>query len=241
LYNPEDVVRLRLIAEALALGLRAGQIVPASVTTLKEILRKAPLQTETETLLTHARNMNIAGMDRALSLAFTAKGLDAFLTEELGPFLYKLGEEWAAGEVDVHQEHFASNRARAFLEGIWRPLANGRGQPIVLATLPGERHDLGLHMAACVIVSENIPVLFLGSEVPISSLNQSIVDLKPRAVMLGVTQHTSESNKALVQNLVKMLPENHPVFLGGEAAGVDLGLPVMSTLVELRVWCQFSR
>ncbi len=237
LYNSEDVTRLRLIAEALTLGLRAGQIVPASRSTLTKMLSRTASQTKVTDLLSYTKQLDSLGLDRALNLAYAKKGLDEFVTVELPVFLYQLGEAWANGTINVHQEHFASHRIRTFLESIWQPLSTGTGQPIVLATLSGEQHELGLHIAACVIVSENIPVVFLGSQVPADALVESINNLEPRALILGVSTHTANTNLAVIQELIKALPDKHNIFLGGQAGTVDTGLPVISTYSELRLLC----
>jgi DNA-binding transcriptional MerR regulator len=237
LYNSEDVTRLRLIAEALTLGLRAGQIVPASPSTLTKMLSRTASTTKVTDLLSYTKQLDSLGLDRALNLAYAKKGLDEFVTVELPVFLYQLGEAWANGTINVHQEHFASHRIRTFLESIWQPLSTGKGQPIVLATLSGEQHELGLHIAACVIVAENIPVVFLGSQVPADALVESVNNLEPRALILGVSTHTANSNLAVIQELVKALPDRHNIFLGGQTGTVDTGLPVISTYSELRLLC----
>ena len=44
-------------------------------------------------------------------------GLLPFLTKRVGPFTRSVGERWLAGELEVYQEHFATQRLEGFLIG----------------------------------------------------------------------------------------------------------------------------
>jgi MerR family transcriptional regulator, light-induced transcriptional regulator len=241
LYNTEDVSRLRLIASALDLGFRAGQVVPSNSAELNQILNQTSSIEDSRDLLSYARNLDGPGLERAIRLDFTEHSLDDFLIHRIVPFLVSLGEAWATDLIDVHQEHFASHKVRNFIEGIWRPLSKSGEHPVILATLPGEQHDLGLHMAACILVSEGIPVMFLGAEVPVKSLATSVLTLRPKALMLGVTQHTSDKTSQKMSALLKAIPKDQEVFLGGACANPYGGVPVMNTIVDLRNWCQAAK
>ena len=64
-----------------------------------------------------------------------------------------VGDAWESGVVQVYQEHFTSDHVRAVLADTWRSLAPSAAATVVCATVPGELHDLGVHMAAVAVAS----------------------------------------------------------------------------------------
>ena len=91
------------------------------------------------------------GLDPLLDHAFTLYPLDQALRDVIAPCLVGIGDGWARGELSVGQEHLTSAAIRARLE---RTLAEPRGAVrglAVLACAPGEQHELGLLMLACLL------------------------------------------------------------------------------------------
>jgi DNA-binding transcriptional MerR regulator len=122
-----------------------------------------------------------AAMDRI----FAAVSVELALTEILIPYLRRLGERWAAGEVSVAQEHFASNLVRGRLLALGRDWGTGGPASAVLACMPGEGHDLGLVLLGVLIARRGWRVTFLGADTPIDTLETSLRDLQPTLVVLA--------------------------------------------------------
>ena len=79
----------------------------------------------------------------------TAGGARAFVLELALPFMQEVGHRWSRQDLVVMHEHFASELLRGFLAQQLRGLSNLAGGPrVICAALPGERHSLGLQMAA---------------------------------------------------------------------------------------------
>ncbi|MCP4809148.1 MAG: cobalamin B12-binding domain-containing protein [Proteobacteria bacterium] len=238
LYDTSDIERLRLIADALARGLRAGQVVPASPDELRGLIGSPTRESDPADWLEIVARLDGPGFDRALRLALAEQGLADFVSGAIAPFLRELGAAWADGRIDVHQEHFASHRVRACLEGVWRPLAGGPGRPVVLATLPGEQHDLGLQMVAAVLVTEGVPLVFLGADLPLSSIRKSVEETRPRALVLSATEHTGERASGQLAALLPTLPPGTEVLFGGRGAQPLEGVRLLGGLQELRRWAR---
>lgn len=116
-------------------------------------------------------------------------GTMRFLTERGGPFLEALGEAWAAGRINVANEHFASERYREFLASIWGPIAAENRGPVVLClTMPGENHQLGLHMAAAVVALAGLRVLYLGANMPPQDAAQAARMAGATAIIVSVSR-----------------------------------------------------
>jgi len=116
-YAVSAVPRLRRIAQALALGHRAGQVVAASEGALGSLLASAPaaapsLAAEPAADLA-ARLRLVAGFEaeplrRALLADWGRLGPVEFLEARVAPLLHDVGEAWARGELEVRHEHFLS-------------------------------------------------------------------------------------------------------------------------------------
>ncbi len=240
LYDPSDLERLRLIAEALDRGLRAGQVVPAQAQELRELLGPASVR-ERRGLMDHALGLDAPALGHALQLALAEQGIVEFGERTAGPFLERLGEGWASGELDVHQEHTASYRLRALLERFWQPLSSGNAGPaLVFATPPGEQHDLGLHLAASVAAAQGYRVVFFGADVPPQGLARGVEEISPRAVMISLSTHRAASARADLGALRTALGDRVELVCGGSGAqGVELtGVLVLEGLSALRAWCR---
>jgi MerR family transcriptional regulator, light-induced transcriptional regulator len=90
----------------------------------------------------------------------------------IAPALRRIGDDWAAGQVTIAQEH----RASAICE---RLIAAHAGQPggrprgrAVVATPPGERHALPALMAATCLRQDHWLVHHLATDLPVAEVTQ---------------------------------------------------------------------
>jgi MerR family transcriptional regulator, light-induced transcriptional regulator len=218
LYDAEVVPRLRLVGLALARGLRPAQVLTADVSRLRELVGEEP----TGSAMACVGAMDATGLERVLRGDAARLGLPRFLTDELAPLLRRVGEAWARGELSVAQEHFASEVVRAFLVAQWRPLAEAnRGPVALLATPAGERHELGLQMAAVVTALAGWRVAYLGADVP-------DLDLTARASSVGVVLLGVSAAYGAHGALSALL-----AALGGRVLVGGAGAPAGVSLVDL--------
>ena len=141
--------------------------------------------------------------------------------------------------IQIFHEHFASERIHDFLTSRWRPLSDKASGPnILFASLPGEKHFLGLHMAATLVALYGFRVIFLGPHTPLLDLQACAWQSDSKAIMLSVsatTDHDDVSQK-LIQ-LRKNLSPNIHIVVGGRGAPHHLeGITVMHSLQELATW-----
>jgi methanogenic corrinoid protein MtbC1 len=251
-YPLSIVPRLGRIAEALARGHRAGQVVPASDADLRQLLAPtapAPLASSADSSLRTGDDVpQLLGLvesfasDRlthALLGASARLGPLGFLETVVAPLLRAVGDGWAAGRLQVRHEHFVSERLGDVLRSLRLPLEErARGPLVVLSTLPGEAHGLGLQMAAMVVAFAGCRILYLGTETPIPDMLSLTRDLGARALALSVSASGRKPpTAARVRRLREMLPRRTALVVGGAGAPLPSpGVQVFADLQGLEGW-----
>lgn len=234
-YSPHDVERLRWIARAIRLGHRAGDVVPLGIDDLRRLVDKnAPqppkrkARTRVEELMTHLREDDMGGFERELASSAMELGPKRFVIDVAHPLAVAIGEAWARGDLPVRQEHVASECLGTELRAqIARRPSEGQRPLVLLATLPGESHALGLLMVATYLVDSGAAARIIGVHTPATELAEAARALRADVVGLTVTPacDADEARRGL-HELVHELPRRVPVWLGGGAArriarGVD--------------------
>ena len=225
-YTVDQMHWLRRVAEALAQGARPSKVVKADEAELDAFLQeREPEAPEPEViseadlgiyldLIRRYRENDL--LDRFWS-DWNERGPEVFLTRRLAPLLERVGSLWAAGELDVRHEHFLSEVVVYFLRAARLGLEISPTGPImVLATLEGETHKLGLYMAAVICTLAGGRPQLLGGETPCEEIASAAREMRAAAIGLSVSLATGgvRTDRCLV-HLREMLAENVRIVVGG--------------------------
>ena len=162
--------------------------------------------------------LDAAGLERGLRRTALSLGPLPYVTSVAGPFLRQVGERWHDGVMSVAQEHLATASTRAALQWIVSTLRPPIGAPcVVVATLAGERHELGALMSAAVAAGVGWSPLYLGSDMPAAELAAGARSARAAAVAVSGVYGSAEVLGNEVERLRDALPAGVPVFLGGAA------------------------
>jgi len=254
-YAPECVEQVRLVARGIELGHRPAHLVVAPLAELRALCGGAPLdasaagprpggaaprpaspapgaprpsvQSGVDGWIGFVAALDGESLDRAFRAELARAGLHAFLERLAGPFLEAVGTAWATGRLQPFQEHFAAERLREFLVACWRPMAESNVGPVaILTTLPGERHALGLHIAACGAAAAGWRIIFLGVETPLPDIAACVAQGGADAVLVSVSSASSPAQVAWdLQALRARLPPGVLLVVGGAGAPPDAGPP----------------
>ena len=170
-YPIEQVQRLRLLKRLLDAGHRPGRVVPmqADLPETAATLPATPLRADLLRYLDLLRSHDVDGLRRALSQALLRMGLGAFVLELVAPLTTQVGEFWMRGELEVFEEHIYTESLQLVLRHAVQaapPLALAERPRVLLTTLPGEQHGLGLLMVEALLTLEGCQCLSLGVQTP---------------------------------------------------------------------------
>lgn len=247
-YPLSTVARLRRIAQALARGCRAAEVVRASDLELDAFLLAIPAAAmivaapppvdATESL--HAiRQFDASALTRILTTEWARLGPVEFLEHRVAPLLREVGEAWSQGRLEVAHEHFFSECLGDLLRTLRLPIAERNDGPLVmLATLPGEQHAMGLQMAALMLSVAGCRVCNLGADLPLDQTAAQAKRSHARAVAVSVSlAHAGRQSAAHIIRLRTLLPRNIQLVVGGEGApSGQAGVTVISNIEELDLW-----
>lgn len=249
-YPATSVPRLRRVAAALNQGHRAGEVVAASDAELDQLLDATGPATaaaadsgpaRTEELLALVESFDSDRLTRRLLSESARLGPLAFARDCVAPLVTAAGAAWATGQLNIHNEHFLSERVGDLLRAQRMPFEErATGVLVILGSLPGESHALGLQMAALVLSAAGCRVLQLGTEVPPNLLVQMAKDTGARAVGVSVSVHTKGSKTAgQVRRLRQALPKRVTLLVGGSGAPRSRdGIEVVDSLDALDAWAR---
>jgi methanogenic corrinoid protein MtbC1 len=237
-YSLSTVPRLRRVAQAIARGHRAAEVLPATESALEVLLASLPpaitepavargapgesgmlMPADATEALGWIRGFDAERLKRWFQTDWARLGPLQFLEYRAAAFLRAVGEAWAAKELEVRHEHFASAVLGDFLRSVRQPLDDrARGPIAALATLPGELHGLGLEMAALVFALAEWRPLILGVDTPIEQVAALTREVPIAAVALSCVQPQGSRRAAQVRALRRKLPRHVPLVVGGSGA-----------------------
>lgn len=131
LYTSDDAERVARMKSALDEGLSASEAARRALAHARSA--EGLLDDARERILAAARAYDDTAAQSALDEAFAGFALDTVLRELIVPLLRQIGGEWERGELEIGQEHFATNLIRERLLALARFWGRGGGPLAVLA------------------------------------------------------------------------------------------------------------
>jgi len=244
LYSDAEVESLKLIRRALELGYRPGEVVgkpreellqlvfstseaPVRATTTAAVPSRATTEAmpTVGSLLAVLTRDDVSALRTGLRQAAVALGPKRFLMEVAHPMSVRVGELWAEGKLEVRHEHILSECISAQLGVMMSAYEERDGAPrVLLATLPNERHGLGLEMVQLYLAVSQVTPVLLGVDTPAEQIVEAARMHRVDAVGLLVTQASDlEATRKDLRGMLAGLSRRVGVWIGGRG-GADLRL-----------------
>lgn len=232
-YSAEDVARLRLLAAAVANGVPIRELAPLSDAELAARGARSgpPKGPRLFGLFAALEELEVESLERQLGLQLAALGVRAFLDGVAVPFLHEIGARWERGELAPFAEHAASSALRSVLARAMRVRNSDDENGLVLATPPGELHELGILMAALSAQEHRVRVVYLGCDLGADEIAEAARRARAQAVGLGIVALEPALAGREVRALRRRLPAETELWLGGGGAGRLASTPEGATLV----------
>lgn len=234
LYTDEDVNRLRLLRRVTHAGRSIGSVARLPLAELTRLVREdnearanrtravepSVGEPDLEAAVEYTRALDRAGLDALLTRFATVMGAPQFLQQVAAPFMRRVGDEWHAGQLRPAHEHLATAVVQQVVLRVLGTLGDDGDAPaFVVASLAGERHEVGALLAAATAAAEGWRVVYLGADLPADEIAAAAVATGARAVGVSVIfVEDAERLAAELQTLRAALPESVPLLVGGAGA-----------------------
>jgi MerR family transcriptional regulator, light-induced transcriptional regulator len=229
-YSEEDLSYLREIKRLIDQGTRASKLfsgdfkrkipIPSDSLHHKQVLF---IKTALEFLVTHRTQELRLMLERNLK----RMGIFSFVKEIADPLTVAVGENWANGTISVFAEHCYSEQISALLTNAVKTKQPVNNSPrILLATLPSEKHNLGLLMVQAVLFEQGACCINLGTELPLVEFSKAVSHYQ--ANIMGVSFSVAFPKRAIKAAIVQLrasLPAETTLWIGGTGAKKLKALP----------------
>ena len=157
------------------------------------------------------------GLNAALEQALARDGLRGFVLDTFAPLAGTVGELWAGGQLQIFEEHLLTRQLVQFLDVAMSRVGRPPSDPeVLLATLPGEQHALGLLMVEALLWHAGTATLNLGTDVPMDQVVAAAQRTGVATVALSFSAcYPRGSIRSDLEELAARLPGGVTIWIGG--------------------------
>jgi methanogenic corrinoid protein MtbC1 len=219
LYSERDIAIIRWLRDRTNEGVNISHAVLLLTNTLDSSAAGLPAGNDSaraigqliDEIVRALMNFDSTQADHTLSEAFSIYPFEQVLLELVQPAMVDIGERWHRGEINVAAEHFATQFVRRKLASLVSIFENtARRATVVVGCAPGELHDLGALLSALFLVRRGWHVIYLGPQVPLFDLLETVHSVKPSLVCLSAsTIETALELIPVARGLTEAYPQVH--------------------------------
>lgn len=223
LYAPVQVRRLAQIKRLMDRGHRPGKLLALDETALlaldeaRSIARATPNELQLDAWLQLVKTHDSEALQRQFYREMAKRGLAHFVQDIVAPLITRVGEAWSRNELGVFEEHLFSQHLEKLFRTLLSNMAPQSGNPrVLLTTLSGEEHTLGLLMVEALLVVEDAYPVLLGPQTPIDEIVRAAQIKQVDVVCLSFSTAYSPALAAQgLRDLRQTLPGGIELWAGG--------------------------
>ena len=223
LYAPAQVQRLTQIKRLMDRGHRPGKLLALDDAALVALDETRPSVMATSSVLQLDNWMHLVkthdseALQRQFYREMAKRGLAGFVQDIVAPLIARVGEAWSRNELGIFEEHLFSQHLEKMFRTVLANMSPLHGSPrVLLTTLSGEEHTMGLLMVEALMVVEDVYPVLLGPQTPIDEIVRAAQIKQVDAVCLSFSSAYSSTLSAQgLRDLRQMLPAGIELWAGG--------------------------
>ncbi len=178
-YPRDQVEKLRVIRRLMDSGIRPSKIVAEPLSKLNAQLASRLVADQQppgeclafEAVLRVLKAHQATKLYQQLAHELGRRGPKGFVLDIVAPLNTFIGAAWAAGRIEIFEEHLYTEQVRILLrQSLGTLMPDARMPCVVLTTLPGEQHELGILMAQACLAVDGAHCISLGVQTPIPDI-----------------------------------------------------------------------
>jgi methylmalonyl-CoA mutase cobalamin-binding subunit len=254
LYPIDQVDKLRVLRRLMDAGHRPGKLIHLPMHALLLLGRQerlpasaAPAQTAAASVtapdvgefLALIRSRQPEVLRRSLAQALLRLGLERFVFDVAAPLARLIGEVWPRDELESFDERLSIESLQTVMRGALASISSPGAPPtVMLTTVPGEPHGLGLLMTESLLSLQGCRCLSLGVQTPL--WDAVLAARAHRADVLALSFSSALNAAQVVDSLAElreMLPATIGIWAGGDSPALRrhrlAGVEVLAGLHEI--------
>ncbi len=256
-YTLEQVEKLRVVKRLLDAGHRPGRIVPMPLERLQQLAEQTVDQPQggfevamgadhLRVYLDLIRAHDGPALRSELQRLMARHGVFRFITDVLGPLSVAVGDAWMRGQMEIFEEHAYTESVQSVVRGALAAIPQTQRDDaprVLLTTLPGEQHGLGLLMVEALLALDGCRCVSLGVQTPVWDIALAARAYRSDIVALSFTACMSPNQ--IIDSLTELrgkLPPEVRLWAGGSAPALQRravpGVLALHLLDELPVALQ---
>jgi MerR family transcriptional regulator, light-induced transcriptional regulator len=176
----------------------------------------AKIQEEIFALLTEC---NLGDLIKTYDKYSSLFGLANFYDKLLKPVMYKIGELWEQGKLDVATEHACTNTASSLVKVINEQISHSKAArsqyKILICTPDGELHSLVCNIIESLLISKGFKVYNISPSVPSESIIDYLNDIQPDIILISITIVDNIKPAERLIKEIRLKYHKVPIIMGG--------------------------
>lgn len=226
LYDEGDLATLHTMADLVAAGIQPAQAAEqvrsgrtARIRELAPAIDPPAGLPDRAALLAASRSYDARAVEAILDAAFAAARFEHVIDGWLMGAMVAVGQAWAAGHLDVAQEHFLSAAVMRRLAAAFDAAGHARtGRHVLTGLAPGATHQIATLAFATMLRRAGLRVTYLGPDLPVPSWVQAVHTTHPDAVVIGAPRTADTQAATDVVQALHQTASTTSVYVGGPGA-----------------------
>jgi DNA-binding transcriptional MerR regulator len=233
-YSDEQLDKLLIIRQLLDQGKRPGKLMSLELPELRSLIQEPKVELDEEHLIKLLKAGNAADLQAWFRNQLSAHGLRGFIHKNMAIVLDVVGNAWAQNRITIYEEHLVTQilneLVRQALVESHRELAEPR---IMLTTVPGEQHSLGLLMVETLMRLGGAEVISFGTEMPFKEIREAAEHHQVQVIGLSFSSgFPPDDALVMLHGLRSMVDPEIQIWVGGGAFREQPEVPAGVLLLE---------
>ncbi|MBT2991098.1 MAG: hypothetical protein B6D72_12545 [gamma proteobacterium symbiont of Ctena orbiculata] len=227
IYSDEELNKLVLIRQLVDQGRRPGKLMALDINELTDLLKRPKVEFDFERLIDLLKAGDAIDLHQWLNQQLQALGLRAFIHSVMVPANHKVGEAWSDGDLAIYEEHLYTELIKNLVrQSLAESSHLGSGPRVMLTTLPGEMHSLGLLMVEALLRLGGADVISFGIEMPFRDIREAALHHRVDVIGLSFSGNFKLDDAiVMLSGLRQMIDAKTEIWVGGAAFNHAAELP----------------